>query len=102
MIGQRDNHMNIEIGDASKKIAEASLRDNAAMKAMAEDSKKVGLLSRRDSNNMRIVSVVTLFFLPGTFTAVCSLLIFCRVSQYQLTPIPDSFQHQLLRLSNSR
>lgn len=71
LIGQRDNRLNIEIGDASKKIAEASLRDNAAMKTIAEDSKKVGLLSRRDSNNMRIISVVTLFFLPGTFTAVC-------------------------------
>ena len=62
--------MNIEIGDASKKIAEASLRDSAAMKAIAEDSKKVALLTRQDSTNMRIIAAVTLFFLPGTFTAV--------------------------------
>ncbi len=47
-----------------------SARDNAAMKAIAEDSKNVALLTRLDSTNMRIIAVVTLFFLPGTFTAV--------------------------------
>ncbi len=70
LIGQRDNRLNIEIGDASKKIAQATSRDSAAMKAIAEDSKKVALLTRRDSTNMRIIAAVTLFFLPGTFTAV--------------------------------
>ena len=63
LIGQRDNRLNIEIGDASRKIAEDS-------KKTAEDSKKVALLTRRDSANMRIIAAVTLFFLPGTFTAV--------------------------------
>jgi hypothetical protein len=70
LIGQRDNRLNIEIGNASKNIAEASSRDSAAMKAIAEDSKKVALLTRHDSTNMRIITTIPLFFLPGTFTAV--------------------------------
>jgi hypothetical protein len=41
--------------NALKKIAEASSRDSAATKAIAEDSKKVALLTRHDGTNMLIV-----------------------------------------------
>jgi hypothetical protein len=40
------------------------------MRSMAEDSRKIALLTKRDSNDMRIIAAVTLAFLPGTFTAV--------------------------------
>jgi hypothetical protein len=70
MIGQRDNRLNIETAEISRKIAEYSLRDSKAMREIAEDSKEVSLLTRRDSVDMRIITAITLFFLPGTFTAV--------------------------------
>ncbi|KIX10427.1 uncharacterized protein Z518_01509 [Rhinocladiella mackenziei CBS 650.93] len=69
MIGQKDNKLNIETAAASQKIAEISLRHNSAMKDMAEDSKNVAILTRKDSTDMRIIAVVTLMFLPGTFMA---------------------------------
>jgi hypothetical protein len=49
LISQRDNRLNMEIADASQKIAAAISHDNS---------------------NMRIIAAVTLLFLPGTFTAV--------------------------------
>lgn len=45
------------------KIAEESRR-------IADDSKKIAELTRRDSNDMRVIAAVTLMFLPGTFVAV--------------------------------
>lgn len=69
MIGQKDNKLNIATAAASREIAEISLRHNTAMKDMAEDSRNVAILTRKDSTDMRIIAVVTLMFLPGTFMA---------------------------------
>jgi hypothetical protein len=69
MIGQKDNRLNIETAAASHQIAELSLRHNSAMKDMAEDSRHIAMLTRKDSTDMRIIAVVTLLFLPGTFIA---------------------------------
>ncbi|OCT50410.1 hypothetical protein CLCR_06891 [Cladophialophora carrionii] len=69
MIGQKDNQLNIETAAASRKIAEISLRHNTAMKDMAKDSRNIAILTRKDSTDMRIIAVVTLLFLPGTFMA---------------------------------
>lgn len=55
MIGQRDNRVNIETAAASREIA--------------EDSRRVAVLTRKDSLDMRIIAGVTLIFLPGTFMA---------------------------------
>lgn len=55
MIGQRDNRVNIETAAASREIA--------------EDSRRVAVLTRKDSLDMRIIAGVTLVFLPGTFMA---------------------------------
>lgn len=55
MIGQRDNRVNIETAAASREIA--------------EDSRRVAILTRKDSLDMRIIAGVTLIFLPGTFMA---------------------------------
>jgi hypothetical protein len=44
-------------------IAEAS-------RAISDESRKVSLVGRRDSTDMRIITAITLIFLPGTFKAV--------------------------------
>ena len=62
MIGTKDSQQNYE-------AAEASLR-------IAEDSRKVAVLARQDSTDMRVIAVATLVFLPGTFVAVSQ----CRPS----------------------
>ena len=60
----------MEISEASKRIAEASQKDNTAMRALAEDSRTVALAAARDSAAMRVIAAVTILFLPATFTAV--------------------------------
>jgi hypothetical protein len=69
MIGQKDNKLNVETAAASRRIAEISLGHSTAMKDMAEDSRNIAILTRKDSTDMRIIAVVTLLFLPGTFMA---------------------------------
>ena len=52
------------------------------MKAIAEETKSVAILTQKDSTNMRIITAITLIFLPGTFVAVselCELCELCRV-----------------------
>jgi hypothetical protein len=49
------------------------------MKALAEDSKSVALATARDSAAMRVIAVVTILFLPATFTAVSNLLTICSL-----------------------
>lgn len=37
---------------------------------IAEDSRKVAILARQDSTDMRVIAGTTLLFLPATFVAV--------------------------------
>lgn len=59
-----------------------------------EETKDIAVLSRRDSTDMRTIAIVTLLFLPGTFSAVssppnqCSRL---RLSLYLQTVFSQSF-----------
>ncbi|KAF2185611.1 hypothetical protein K469DRAFT_707841 [Zopfia rhizophila CBS 207.26] len=55
LIGQKDNRLNISAASASCQIA--------------SDSRRIAILTRRDSTDMRIIAAVTLLFLPGTFIA---------------------------------
>lgn len=71
LIAQKDNAENIRLADASVRMAQAGIDGNAAMKAIAEDSKVVAVATLRDSAAMRTIAAVTVFFLPATFTAVC-------------------------------
>lgn len=71
LVSQHDNEINYATAVASQRIAEATQRDSAAMKSIAEDSKQVALRTWRDGVDMRIMAAVTLLTLPGTFTAVC-------------------------------
>lgn len=64
LIAQRDQSMSISIAKDSKILAEQSQRIAHESKILAEESK-------RDSTSMKSIAAVTMFFLPGTFVAVC-------------------------------
>jgi hypothetical protein len=70
LISQTDNRLATSTAEATRRIAEALQQDNAIMRCIAEDSNQVAILARRDSADMRVIAVVTLIFLPATFTAV--------------------------------
>ncbi|KAJ9660009.1 hypothetical protein H2201_007114 [Coniosporium apollinis] len=63
VIAQKDSALNL-------RVAQASQRDSAAMKAIAEDSKMVALATSKDSAAMRTIAAVTILFLPAIFTAI--------------------------------
>jgi hypothetical protein len=45
------------------------MKDNAALKTISEDQKRIALVATHDSASMRVISVITTVFLPATFTA---------------------------------
>lgn len=47
-----------------------ALRDNAHLKTIAEEQKRIALAASQDSASMQIISVITAVFLPATFAAV--------------------------------
>ncbi|KAK8142844.1 hypothetical protein G3M48_008092 [Beauveria asiatica] len=75
--------VNIQIARASNAMAELSRSDNQAMLNLSElsrqdaqlmieiarDSRSVALATARDSASMRVIAIVTILFLPATFTA---------------------------------
>jgi len=67
LINQRDSRLNMEAMEQSRQIA--------------DESRKIAHLTRRDSTDMRIIAVVTMLFLPGTFTAVSRLQTPCHNDQ---------------------
>jgi hypothetical protein len=46
------------------------MKDNAALKTISEDQKRVAIMATRDSAAMSVISAITAVFLPATFTAV--------------------------------
>jgi len=78
LIAQRDQNMSISIAKDSKMLAEQSQR-------IAHESKVLAEKSKRDSTSMNSIAAVTIFFLPGTFVAVCYP--FVRLSPYALTRV---------------
>ncbi|KAG8525325.1 uncharacterized protein KY384_008969 [Bacidia gigantensis] len=46
-----------------------SMRDNAALKTISEDQKRIALIATQDSAAMRIVAAIATVFVPATFTA---------------------------------
>ena len=66
MMAQKDNYLNLQTANISLEIAEMSRDDNLQMKEIA-------LAAQKDSKDMRSVAVLTLIFLPPTFTAVSLL-----------------------------
>lgn len=51
-------------------LSELSRRDAKLMIEIARDSRSVALSTARDSASMKVLAVVTVLFLPATFTAV--------------------------------
>lgn len=51
-------------------LAVIAQRDQQFSIQLAKDSKEIATASKRDSSMMKAIAAVTMFFLPGTFTAV--------------------------------
>jgi hypothetical protein len=50
-----------------------SQRDATANIELARSSNRIAMDAKRDATSMMSIAVLTMFFLPGTFTAVCDL-----------------------------
>ncbi|KAH7403744.1 hypothetical protein BKA64DRAFT_641711 [Cadophora sp. MPI-SDFR-AT-0126] len=46
-----------------------SMRDNASLKAISEDQRRIALAATKDSAAMGVIAAITTVFLPATFTA---------------------------------
>ena len=90
---QRDNRLNIEIAQSSRRIAEESRRDNLLNIELAKATAQVAEETRQDSAAMKTIAVLTLTFLPGTFIAV-SPNVRCDYSFSPLTTFPVILQHE--------
>ncbi|KAK5124890.1 hypothetical protein LTR85_001080 [Meristemomyces frigidus] len=55
--------------DVNNDIAQASLQTAKASSEASKDSRKVAILTRQDSTDMRVMAGATLLFLPATFVA---------------------------------
>jgi hypothetical protein len=89
---QRDNRLNIEIAQSSRRIAEESRRDNLLNIELAKATAQVAEETRQDSAAMKTIAVLTLTFLPGTFIAVCLYL--RKVFLHMLTNSLVVLQHE--------
>jgi Mg2+ and Co2+ transporter CorA len=62
---QRDNQLNLSIAEHSRHL-------NKINTDIAKSSQQIAGENRRDDASMKIIAVLTLILLPGTFVAVCS------------------------------
>lgn len=76
-MAQKDAKVNIRLAENSATIAKASLEDSAAMRVLAAASRDdsaamrtIAAESKKDSSAMKTLSILGMFFLPGTFVAV--------------------------------
>jgi hypothetical protein len=60
-----------------------SVRDNAALKKISEDQKLIAIAATKDSAAMKVISVITVVFLPGTFAAVSIDISISRIDHVQ-------------------
>ncbi|KAJ5934261.1 Mg2+ transporter protein CorA-like/Zinc transport protein ZntB [Penicillium verhagenii] len=61
-LSRKDNQAMLNLGELSR-------HDAKLMIEIARDSRSVALSTARDSASMRVLAVVTVLFLPATFTA---------------------------------
>jgi hypothetical protein len=66
--------------EASKRFAEKAEASTREMQSMTEEMNALTQKTKQETVSMRIITLVTLFFLPGTFISVClfSLTYFVR------------------------
>jgi len=69
------------------------------MEQMTSRMEEIALKTEEETVSMRIVTYVTLFFLPGTFVSVSSLL---PPSHLSLTYCPDCHEHGYLPIPNEQ
>lgn len=74
IIAMRDNKLNIQLAESSKKIAEESRLDNLLSVKLAKATAEVAEQTRQDSAAMKTIAVLTLTFLPGTAVAVSVII----------------------------
>lgn len=70
MTNQRDQELSLQLARDSKTLTEHSVQLAHDSKTLAEDTKTLAEKATRDSNSMKAIAAVTMFFLPGTFVAV--------------------------------
>nr|POF14141.1 hypothetical protein CFP56_03165 [Quercus suber] len=75
----RDNKLNIQLAESSRRIAEESRRDNLLNLEMAANTASVAEETRQDSAAMKTIAVLTLTFLPGTAVAVSNSCIHVKM-----------------------
>lgn len=63
-MAQKSSRTNLEVAKSSAAIAKSAKEDSAVMRQIALETK-------RDSSAMKTIAMLTMFFLPGTFVAVC-------------------------------
>ena len=51
------------------------------MEKVTDEMSKIARKTKTETVSMKIITLVTLFFLPGTFIAVSGLLLICLVSR---------------------
>ncbi|KXS97479.1 hypothetical protein AC578_9077 [Pseudocercospora eumusae] len=68
-IAQRDNKINLQVAESSRKIAEESRLDNLLSVKLAKVTAQMAEETRQDSAAMKTIAVLTLTFLPGTAVA---------------------------------
>jgi hypothetical protein len=82
--------------EASKKFAEKAEASTTKMHSMTEEMNALTQKTKQETVSMRIITLVTLFFLPGTFISVCLFSLTYFVRFHLLSPHILS----LLTLSN--
>ena len=54
----------------SQRVAKITQKDSAIMRELAAQSKTIAVRTWRDGLDVRVMAVITLLTLPGTFTTV--------------------------------
>jgi Mg2+ and Co2+ transporter CorA len=72
-----------ELAELNYKITEQGAHQATLMAALAYDSK-------RDSEVMKTITVVTLIFLPGTFVSVCLIRLVFGIGRLHYLDFPDN------------
>lgn len=67
---------------------------------MTDDMNDIARKTKIETASMKVITVVTLCFLPGTFISVCELLILCNrfiLMEYQNSPMGQYVRLVLVR-----
>lgn len=67
--------------EASKSFAEKAEASTREMQSMTEEMKELTQKTKQETVSMRIITLVTLFFLPGTYISVCLIALKCEFPQ---------------------